>query len=190
MKKYIATAIAALVIGNLCVAEPVITLAGFEKFGTSEKTEVNVVRIKTLKDTAIPTKVLTIYMSTDLGGNWQRVAAGHPLCKLVSEDNASVTFLMETTGNPSAFFKLAPFLPTPLLFTKNMSVGSTGEEVANLQTLLQELGYLFIPVDSTKGYFGSVTRSTLANFQLDRGISPADGVFGPLTRAVVNSMSR
>lgn len=73
-------------------------------------------------------------------------------------------------------------------YTRDLTLGSTGADVIELQTMLEEAGYLTIPVGVSKGYFGSLTQSALASWQASVGISPAAGYFGPITRSYVDSM--
>jgi len=72
------------------------------------------------------------------------------------------------------------------LFVSDMTLGRSGGEVTNLQSFLISRGHS-IPAGAT-GYFGEQTRSALAQFQLQNGISPAVGYFGPLTRSKVNAL--
>lgn len=71
----------------------------------------------------------------------------------------------------------------PYVFTKLLTVGSTGEEVRQLQLALKSLGYFTYP--SVTGYFGSLTRDAVLSFQKAKGISPV-GFVGPATRAALN----
>lgn len=73
-------------------------------------------------------------------------------------------------------------------FTQTLTLGSTGAEVVELQSFLEMKGTLTIPAGVSKGYFGGLTQSALASYQAMVGISPAVGVFGPITRAHVNGL--
>lgn len=73
-------------------------------------------------------------------------------------------------------------------FNTNLTVGSTGMDVVNLQSFLESKGYLTIPAGTSKGYFGTLTQTALARYQAANNITPAAGYFGPLTRASVNLM--
>lgn len=73
-------------------------------------------------------------------------------------------------------------------FTSNLTVGSTGSQVSQLQQLLISDGDL-TAVSAPTGYFGALTQAALAKFQAANGITPSVGYFGPKTRAFVNSMS-
>lgn len=73
-------------------------------------------------------------------------------------------------------------------FTSDLTIGSTGSQVTALQQWLVSKGYLMMPAGTSYGYFGALTKSALAKYQAEAGISPASGYFGPITRAKVNAM--
>jgi len=73
-------------------------------------------------------------------------------------------------------------------FTSDLTVGSTGTQVSQLQQMLISKGYL-TAVSAPTGYFGALTQSALAKFQAANGITPSVGYFGPKTRAFVNAMT-
>jgi hypothetical protein len=73
-------------------------------------------------------------------------------------------------------------------FTSNLTVGSTGAQVTELQQFLISSGYL-TAVSAPTGYFGSLTQAALGKYQAAHGISPTAGYFGPITRAYINSLS-
>jgi N-acetyl-anhydromuramyl-L-alanine amidase AmpD len=60
---------------------------------------------------------------------------------------------------------------------KDLDVEAESDDVAKLQTALQQLGYM----DLVTGYYGSITMEALANFQQDNGIEPT-GAYGAITR--------
>ncbi len=66
------------------------------------------------------------------------------------------------------------------IFVTDMKIGSSGFEVSKLQ---ERFG--IIP---TTGYFGSITKSKVIDFQRSKGL-PADGAVGPMTRAELNKKS-
>jgi peptidoglycan hydrolase-like protein with peptidoglycan-binding domain len=67
-------------------------------------------------------------------------------------------------------------------FSRNLTVGSTGADVTALQTFLATKGYFTV---TPTGYFGSITKRAVAQYQAANGITPAAGYFGPITRAHV-----
>jgi hypothetical protein len=73
-------------------------------------------------------------------------------------------------------------------FNTNLTVGSTGADVTALQQVLVNGGYLSMPSGTAYGYFGSLTKAAVIKFQLAKGISPAAGYVGPITRSSLNSM--
>lgn len=74
------------------------------------------------------------------------------------------------------------------MYTRNLTIGSTGADVASLQTTLVSEGHLVIPAGVAKGYFGSLTKAALAKWQAANGVAPAAGYFGPITMAKFNAM--
>jgi hypothetical protein len=77
-------------------------------------------------------------------------------------------------------------------FTHALTLGSTGAEVKALQQYLNQHGFIIAATgagslgDETT-YFGKATRSALEKFQKAKGISPAAGYFGQLTRTYINA---
>lgn len=69
------------------------------------------------------------------------------------------------------------------VFTRDLTIGSTGSDVTALQTWLIGKGYA-IPAGAT-GYFGTQTQAAVAAFQTANGIMPTAGYFGPVTRTRV-----
>lgn len=72
-------------------------------------------------------------------------------------------------------------------FTKDLTIGSKGDDVTALQGFLESKGVLTMPAGVAKGYFGNLTKTALSAYQSSVSISPAAGYFGPKTRAMVNS---
>lgn len=77
--------------------------------------------------------------------------------------------------------------PSPNSFSVNLSFGARGQDVIDLQGFLVAQG-LFAS-DNATGYFGNVTLAAVKKFQIQHGIAPVSGYFGPLTRAKVNSIA-
>lgn len=77
-------------------------------------------------------------------------------------------------------------------FTRDLQLGSQGEDVRQLQVYLNAHGF---PVAASGAgssgnettYFGPATQAALVAFQKSSGISPTQGYFGPKTRAYVSS---
>lgn len=74
-------------------------------------------------------------------------------------------------------------------YTRDLTIGSKGDDVSALQNFLMgQSGAQWPSGQSATGYFGSITKAALANYQASAGISPAAGYFGSKTRAHVASM--
>ena len=80
------------------------------------------------------------------------------------------------------------------VFKSNLTVGSLGSEVKALQEYLNAKGYTVATTgpgspggETTR--FGALTRAALIKYQKAKGITPAVGYFGPITRAAINSGS-
>jgi len=69
-------------------------------------------------------------------------------------------------------------------FTGNLSLGSQGPDVTELQKLLTKLGFYKGPIT---GQFGALTQAAVKLFQLEYGL-PVTGFVGPATRAKLNSL--
>ena len=75
--------------------------------------------------------------------------------------------------------------------TRDLTIGSRGEDVRALQMFLNSTGYLLAASGpgspgSETTYFGQVTRQALIAYQWDNAISPADGYFNKRTRDSVH----
>jgi len=74
----------------------------------------------------------------------------------------------------------------------DLEVGSEGKEVVWLQDFLigADAGLRARALASVgaTGYFGSFTKTALAEYQLSVGIKPAKGYFGPITRAWIKTL--
>ena len=71
--------------------------------------------------------------------------------------------------------------PTGSPFTRVLRAGDHGTDVETLQGWLTSLGF---PVPTT-GYFGSITKGAVANFQVANALEPASGTVGKRTAAQI-----
>jgi hypothetical protein len=79
-------------------------------------------------------------------------------------------------------------------FTRDLTVGMTGEDVNALQDILKANGYF--PNMNTTYYYGGITRQAVKDFQKDYeesilwvlGLKLPTGYFGPSSRKVINSL--
>lgn len=103
-----------------------------------------------------------------------------PYESLVAADTKNPSVGSSATSTPSQ-----NETETQFIFTKPLSVGSRGEDVRQLQTLLKGLGYFTYP--TITGYFGPVTKAAVISFQQAQHIDPI-GIVGPITRGVLNGI--
>ena len=71
--------------------------------------------------------------------------------------------------------------------SENLTTGMSGASVETLQALLSEMGYLNVPTGIPLGYFGSMTKTALANYQSNLHVYPAVGYYGPMTKTALYS---
>ncbi|MEK7574142.1 MAG: hypothetical protein AAB514_01265 [Patescibacteria group bacterium] len=77
-------------------------------------------------------------------------------------------------------------------FTKDLTLGSKGDDVKALQDLLisasKGSAAAALSAVGATSFFGNLTKAALAEYQAAAGVSPAAGYFGPKTRAYVASL--
>jgi len=77
------------------------------------------------------------------------------------------------------------------IYTRNLSLGSQGDDVKQLQIFLNSTQKYLVStlgagsVGNETTYFGLATQSALTRFQVANNIQPALGYFGPITREFV-----
>jgi len=71
------------------------------------------------------------------------------------------------------------------VFTRDLTIGSNGADVVELQKRLRTAGFFTHPTDT--GYFGVITQNAVIAYQKAHNISPAMGYVGPITRSHLNS---
>ncbi len=100
------------------------------------------------------------------------------------------------TPTPSVNTTPAPIVtsntnPSSSTFTRDLYADTTGSDVRALQIYLNTNGYIITPSGpgspgNESDYFGNLMQAALIKFQQDRGIIPASGYFGELTRGIMN----
>ena len=88
-------------------------------------------------------------------------------------------------------FDDAIIIPPKYKFTRDLTLGNSGVDVKFLQSFLNKNGFpvaLFGPgsAGNETSYFGAYTKKALSEFQKAKGIYPAHGYFGPITRSKIN----
>lgn len=84
-------------------------------------------------------------------------------------------------------------LDVAYVFTRDLSLASVGADVRMLQKILNDKGYNIAETGAgSKGneteYFGILTQNALIKYQKAQNILPAQGYFGPRTRAQMQSI--
>ncbi len=80
-------------------------------------------------------------------------------------------------------------------FSRNLVLGAAGSDVRSLQQFLNTHGFTVVrsgpgsPGNETN-YFGAATKSALVSFQKKYQITPAEGYFGPKTKAKISELLR
>lgn len=72
-------------------------------------------------------------------------------------------------------------------YARTLALGLSGDDVATLQTFLEDKGFLVMPQGIAKGYFGLLTKKAVAAYQESIGL-PGVGAVGPQTRAHLNAL--
>lgn len=87
---------------------------------------------------------------------------------------------------------VAPTVSGTFSFVRNLTLGTSGDDVRALQTLLithaTGPASVALSVPGATGYFGPLTRAALMEYQSAGGITPAQGYFGPITRAYISGI--
>lgn len=81
---------------------------------------------------------------------------------------------------------LLPVFSSAAVLTRQLQLGMSGADVSALQAFLAQDRTIY-PQGLVTGYFGSLTRSAVANFQARNGIASV-GRVGPQTMAFINSI--
>lgn len=79
-------------------------------------------------------------------------------------------------------------------FTRDLTLGSTGDDVKVLQQWLNANGYTVAAsgagsAGNESTYFGNATKAAVAKYQAAKGLTPAVGYFGPKTRATLTGVA-
>jgi hypothetical protein len=79
---------------------------------------------------------------------------------------------------------------TRFIFSRDLKLGSNGNDVRELQKFLNVHGYIISStgpgsIGNETTYFGFLTKKALINYQKAMHIVPSVGFFGPITRAIV-----
>lgn len=87
---------------------------------------------------------------------------------------------------PTSISPIAPSSSSQIFnFTRDLGIGSKGNDVLTLQTFLKNQGLLN---REPSDYFGSITKNALIKYQKAAGITPATGYLGKNSRNYINAL--
>ncbi len=139
------------------------------------------------KSTAITIIVNSIIPTSGGGGGGGSSASSNPLDTSMLVSHIATSSAVNTT---SATAQIASKI------SRNINVGSKGDDVKSLQKFLNEYGF---PISTAPGsvgskgyettYFGEMTRQSLIKFQKKYKISPADGSLGESTKKIIGTLT-
>jgi peptidoglycan hydrolase-like protein with peptidoglycan-binding domain len=93
--------------------------------------------------------------------------------------------VLSILGVVSLFMFSLAYTASAATLTRELQFGMSGQDVSDLQTFLASDNTIY-PEGLVTGYFGSLTKSAVMNFQARNGISTV-GRVGPITLAAINS---
>jgi hypothetical protein len=85
-----------------------------------------------------------------------------------------------TGGTPTTTTTTTTTTSSSCPFTMDLQMGSTGAQVTALQNALKSNGYM---TANATGLFGSLTKAGVIAWQKAKGVTPASGYFGAISRA-------
>lgn len=142
---------------------------------------------------SVVTATYTITASGSSGSSSSRTStAATPAIPAVQmEKGCTPGAAFNTMTGKSCTVKATPASPSRA-FQANLSAGSSGSDVKALQQFLNTHGYTVATSGAGSSgnetsVFGALTRAALIRYQQAKGITPAVGFFGPITRAAINA---
>jgi len=124
------------------------------------------------------TIIVTVAIAASVAMVAPMFASATTVSDLMAEIALLQTQLNGLTGTTTATTTAGTGACAGVTFTRNLVVGSVGQDVKCLQQML-----LVTPMS---GYFGPITLAAVRDYQQDKGFTPANQV-GPMTRAALNA---
>lgn len=108
------------------------------------------------------------------------------MTKTINLFKVSNRFIAEVAVVALAFVVMCvPFFADAALLSRQLEFGMSGSDVSDLQIFLAQDNTIY-PQGLVTGYFGSLTKSAVSNFQARNGIATV-GRVGPITLAAINA---
>ena len=148
--------------------------------------------------------VVKVVSGPSIGQCYSATPTDYPACCDINNDSNSKSIWQSAAGNWSKFPKMcnqypgytvtpsSTITPPPLgqisyntkSLNQTLKQGQSGDQVATLQTALQQAGVYSGPIT---GFFGDLTKKAVAAFQQANALE-AIGEVGPKTRELLNSL--
>lgn len=146
-------------------------------------------------DDATAQAVYYFQRDNDIVYDWSELGSGHfgPQTRMTIEKAKELLEKGEYVNQTAYLQKIQKYDDLKeefTVYTDDLSLGSKGDDVKELQRDLITLGYLRTEVS---GYYGEATENAVKHFQLKMNIiatsdSQGSGVVGPQTRSTLNSL--
>ena len=168
---------------NVLVCETLLTLPVTRK-STERFHKITLKRMNIKFKGSFKAKAIAIATAVTITG----AAAFMPLvasADLISDLQAQIAALQAqllalSAGTPAASSSACSF-------TKDLTVGSRGDDVKCLQESLISAGHLAAGLNTA--YFGNLTKAAVSKWQASAGVSPTAGYFGSKSRAAYGAMA-
>jgi hypothetical protein len=116
--------------------------------------------------------------------DWSEIKSGMQYKVSISSSQSGKILAYDLSKGTFTIKKEGEAVSNSTVFSRNLIIGSKGDDVKKLQEFLIEKGYL--ASGNNIGYFGKLTSQALGKYQKDNGISPT-GTVGPITRNLLNN---
>lgn len=115
------------------------------------------------------------------------VIRNHNFMKNITHNSLLVRRLISSASFVLAVVMIAglPFVASAQMLTRQLQLGMSGSDVSTLQSFLAK-DITIYPQGIISGYFGSLTKSAVSNFQARNGIATV-GRVGPQTLVAINN---
>lgn len=131
----------------------------------------------------------TVWCSADLQ-NWQRLCNGRNYTEIFEDTPGMFYVSCVEPSQRKGFFRIGPFLSGPPAIGRDLVLGSSGEDVVDLQVWLTQKGFLKEPdgtpatIPTITGSFQENTQAAVTALQTSAGIT-ANGVCNLATRQYI-----
>ncbi|MBM2817843.1 MAG: Serine-rich adhesin, platelet-type, partial [Parcubacteria group bacterium] len=139
-------------------------------------------KVSAYKNSGSPESAASASVNASVSGSTGGSGGGVSIRAVTSSSSSAIAALVipaASVANPSSVARLV----SPV-FNKNLSRGSKGEDVSNLQRILAQDKTIY-PEGIVSGVFGPMTEKAVKKFQAKYSL-PQVGIVGPATRGILN----